>query len=30
LASEITWAWTSSPRTISHSPVWPLMSDMAG
>src|SRR3546814_13592112 len=22
--SEITWAWTSSPITISHSPVLPL------
>ena len=24
LASEITWEWTSSPRTISQSPVSPL------
>src|SRR3546814_15047445 len=23
--SEITWAWTSSPITISHSPVLPLI-----
>src|SRR5258708_7603616 len=28
LASEMTWAWTSSPSTISQSPVSPLMSDM--
>src|SRR3954469_7697708 len=30
LASEITWAWTSSPSTTSHSPVSPLMSDING
>src|SRR5580700_3790894 len=28
LASEITWAWTSSPRTISQSPVSPLIKDI--
>src|SRR3546814_2837214 len=26
---EITWAWTSSPMTISHSPVFPLISDIS-
>src|SRR5262249_2650106 len=28
LALEITWAWTSSPSTISQSPVLPLSNDM--
>jgi hypothetical protein len=28
LASEITWAWTSRPRTISQSPVSPLIMDI--
>ena len=25
LEFDSTWAWTSMPMTISHSPVWPLI-----